>query len=43
MNDLQALKAQLVDAVENHQDELIAFCSKLIQIHSVNPPGIRLK
>ncbi|MEY2371953.1 M20 family metallopeptidase [Lysinibacillus capsici] len=39
MNDLQALKAQLVDAVENHQDELIAFCSKLIQIPSVNPPG----
>lgn len=39
MNDLQALKAQLVEAVENHQDELIAFCSKLIQIPSVNPPG----
>lgn len=39
MNDLQALKAQLLEAVEKHQDELIAFCSKLIQIPSVNPPG----
>lgn len=39
MNDLQALKMQLLDAVENHQDELIEFCSKLIQIPSVNPPG----
>ncbi len=39
MNDLQALKLQLVDEVENHQEELIDFCSKLIQIPSVNPPG----
>ncbi|MEK5488026.1 MULTISPECIES: M20 family metallopeptidase [Lysinibacillus] len=39
MNDLQALKAQLLEAVGKHQDELIAFCSKLIQIPSVNPPG----
>ncbi|WP_342544170.1 ArgE/DapE family deacylase [Lysinibacillus sp. FSL W7-1291] len=39
MNDLQVLKAQLLEAVEKHQDELIAFCSKLIQIPSVNPPG----
>lgn len=39
MNDLQALKMQLVDEVENHQEELIDFCSKLIQIPSVNPPG----
>ena len=39
MNDLQLLKAQLLEAVEKHQDELIAFCSRLIQIPSVNPPG----
>lgn len=43
MNDLHALKMKLVDEVENHQAELIDFCSKLIQIPSVNPQEIRLR
>lgn len=39
MEELHSLKQRLIEEVENNKDELIEFCSKLIQIPSVNPPG----
>ncbi len=39
MIDKEALKKKLVDEVEEHKDELIDLCSRLIQIDSQNPPG----
>lgn len=39
MSKNQELKDRLIQEVENHKDELIDLCSKLIQIPSENPPG----
>src|SRR5699024_12782278 len=33
------LKDRLIKEVEDNKDDLIDFCSKLIQIPSENPPG----
>lgn len=39
MSDKSQLKAKVVQAVEDSQDELLQFCSELIQINSENPEG----
>ncbi|NGP45727.1 M20 family metallopeptidase [Bacillaceae bacterium SIJ1] len=39
MTNKQELKDRLINEVENHKDELIELCSRLIQIPSENPPG----
>lgn len=39
MADKKRLKQQVVAAVDKYSDELLALCSHLIQIPSVNPPG----
>lgn len=39
MADKKQLKEQVIAAVDEHSEELLALCAKLIQIPSVNPPG----
>lgn len=39
MTDIKALKDQVIAEIEQHKEELIQLCSRLIQYPSVNPPG----
>ena len=39
MSENQRLKQAVIEAIDQHADELIALCAKLIQTPSENPPG----